>query len=205
MMRIRGRCFETRSADDPDWVKGTMACACCSSPARQAAWATLSPRPATSLSGGQGFTEVSACSAMRVMNSTVCTGYLPTAVSPESMTQSVPSRMAFATSEVSARVGWGFSIMLSSIWVAVITGVSAQWQASMIFFWSSGTFSGDISTPRSPRATMMPSASQMIWSRFTIASGFSIFAMIGMSVFNEWMKRRVSAMSIAVRTKESAM
>ena len=58
------------------------------------------------------------------------------------MTQSVPSRMAFATSEVSARVGWGFSIMLSSIWVAVITGVSAQWQASMIIFWSSGTFSG---------------------------------------------------------------
>ena len=29
--------------------------------------------------------------------------------------------MAFATSEASARVGRGFSIMLSSIWVAVIT------------------------------------------------------------------------------------
>jgi len=37
-------------------------------------------------------------------------------------------------SDTSARVGWGFSIMLSSICVAVITGFSAQWHASTIFF-----------------------------------------------------------------------
>ena len=35
------------------------------------------------------------------------TGYFPTAVSPESITASVPSRIAFATSEASARVGAG--------------------------------------------------------------------------------------------------
>jgi len=34
-------------------------------------------------------------------------GYLPLAVSPESMTQSAPSRTALATSEISARVGRG--------------------------------------------------------------------------------------------------
>ena len=48
-------------------------------------------------------------------------GYFPTAVSPESITAEVPSNTAFATSEISARVGVGFSIMDSSIWVAVMT------------------------------------------------------------------------------------
>ncbi len=51
------------------------------------------------------------------------TGYLPAAVSPESMTQSVPSRTALATSVTSARVGRGLRIMESSIWVAVMTGL----------------------------------------------------------------------------------
>ena len=49
-------------------------------------------------------------------------GKLPAAVSPDSMTQSVPSSTAFATSVASARVGRGFLIMLSSICVAVMTG-----------------------------------------------------------------------------------
>ena len=51
------------------------------------------------------------------------TGYLPTAVSPESITASVPSKMALATSETSARVGLGLSIIDWSICVAVITGL----------------------------------------------------------------------------------
>ena len=54
-----------------------------------------------------------------------CTGKLPAAVSPDSMTQSVPSRTALATSVASARVGRGFLTMLSSIWVAVMTGLPA--------------------------------------------------------------------------------
>src|SRR5882672_11210947 len=49
------------------------------------------------------------------------TGYLPTALSPESMTASVPSMTAFETSETSARVGIGLWIIDSIICVAVIT------------------------------------------------------------------------------------
>lgn len=56
---------------------------------------------------------------------TASTGKAPAAVSPLSMTQSVPSSTALATSVASARVGLGFLIMLSSIWVAVMTGLPA--------------------------------------------------------------------------------
>jgi hypothetical protein len=49
-------------------------------------------------------------------------GYSPTAVSPESITADVPSRIAFATSLASARVGSGECTIVSSICVAVITG-----------------------------------------------------------------------------------
>src|ERR1041385_4622415 len=52
---------------------------------------------------------------------TASTGYFPMEVSPESITTSVPSRTAFATSVTSARVGTGLSVIDSSIWVAVIT------------------------------------------------------------------------------------
>ena len=93
---------------------------------------------------------------------TVSTGYLPTAVSPLSITASAPSRRAFATSLASARVGLGFSVMDSSIWVATMTGLPLWLQASMIFFWSSGTSHGGISMPRSPLATMMPSLASII-------------------------------------------
>ena len=55
--------------------------------------------------------------------STASTGYIPIADSPESMTQSVPSRMALATSVASARVGLRLVVMDSSICVAVITGL----------------------------------------------------------------------------------
>src|SRR3989338_8763181 len=52
---------------------------------------------------------------------TASAGYCPTDVSPESITASVPSRMALATSDASALVGLGLLIMDSSIWVAVMT------------------------------------------------------------------------------------
>ena len=42
-------------------------------------------------------------------------GYLPTAVSPESIIALVPSYIAFATSVASARVGRGFATMDSNI------------------------------------------------------------------------------------------
>ena len=53
-------------------------------------------------------------SMMRVMVSTVSTGYFPTLVSPDSMSASAPSSTAFAASDASARVGREFSIKDSS-------------------------------------------------------------------------------------------
>lgn len=56
---------------------------------------------------------------------TASTGKAPAAVSPLSMTQSVPSSTALATSVASARVGLGFLIIDSNICVAVMTGLPA--------------------------------------------------------------------------------
>ena len=71
-----------------------------------------------------------ACSSVEVMIraivSTVCTGYSPTLVSPESITASAPSSTALATSEASARVGAGLEIIDSSIWVATMTGLACS-------------------------------------------------------------------------------
>ena len=50
------------------------------------------------------------------------------AVSAESISASVPSNTALATSLTSARVGAGDVIMLSSICVAVITGTPISTQ-----------------------------------------------------------------------------
>ena len=85
---------------------------------------------------------------------TASTGYAPIAVSAESITAEVPSRIAFATSLASARVGSACSTIDSSICVAVITGFPTSRQRRMICFWISGTVAPPISTPRSPRATI---------------------------------------------------
>ena len=100
----------------------------------------------------------------------------PMAVSAESITADVPSRIAFATSLASARVGSACSTIDSSICVAVITGFPASRQRRMIRFCSSGTVAAPISTPRSPRATITPSASVTMSSSASTASAFSIFA-----------------------------
>ena len=93
---------------------------------------------------------------------TVSTGYLPTEVSPESITASVPSSTALATSEASARVGREFSIIESSIWVATMTGFAFSRHSCTARFCTSGTWSSGSSTPRSPRATMTPSKASTI-------------------------------------------
>ena len=115
-------------------------------------------------------------SAIRFITSTASTGNSPTAVSPESMIAEVPSRIAFATSDASARVGSGWWIIDSSICVAVITGLPRSSARAMIRFCSSGTSAAPISTPRSPRATMTASDSARISSSAAIASAFSILA-----------------------------
>ena len=116
----------------------------------------------------------------------------------------MPSRIAFATSEASARVGSGAWIIDSSICVAVITGFPRSSERRMIRFCRSGTSAAPISTPRSPRATITASASRRISSSAATASAFSIFAITcagepdaSISVFS-------ACTSDAERTNESA-
>mmetsp|Transcript_10114 Transcript_10114/g.27224 ORF Transcript_10114/g.27224 Transcript_10114/m.27224 type:complete len:294 (-) Transcript_10114:50-931(-) len=147
----------------------------------------------------------SASSQMRRMIVTALSGNCPAAVSPESMTQSVPSSTAFATSPASARVGRGSPVMDSSICVAVTTGLPIRLHRPIIIFCAKNTFSGGISMPKSPRATMMASLASMMASMFFRPSSFSIFEMIlmflplGPKVF------RMNSTSAALCTKEAAM
>mmetsp|Transcript_27380 Transcript_27380/g.88435 ORF Transcript_27380/g.88435 Transcript_27380/m.88435 type:complete len:401 (+) Transcript_27380:185-1387(+) len=120
-------------------------------------------------------TMESASRAMDCMALTAARGYLPAAVSPESMTASVPSMTAWPTSVTSARVGRGFFCMESSIWVATMTGFPASLQARTMSFWCLKTCSKGISTPRSPRAIMMPSEASRMSSKFATPSWLSIF------------------------------
>ena len=109
---------------------------------------------------------------------TACTGNAPAAVSPDSMTQSVPSSTALATSVASARVGRGFLHIDSSICVAVITGLPTMLHFWIIIFWARKIFSVGISMPRSPRATMMASDASRMASKFCRPSWFSTLLMI---------------------------
>jgi len=85
---------------------------------------------------------------------TASSGYFPLAASPLNITASVPSKTAFSKSLTSARVGTGFSIMLSTICVAVITKRPACFARVMSNFCAKGTRFRPSSTPKSPRATM---------------------------------------------------
>ena len=99
----------------------------------------------------------SASSAAEAITRTASTGNQPVAVSPESISASVPSSTAFATSATSARVGSRERNIDSSIWVAVMTGLPSSLLLAMIFFCQNGTPYLSMFTPKSPRATMMPS------------------------------------------------
>ena len=125
-----------------------------------------------------GVTNGSIFSAILAITETASIGYFPFADSPESITQSVPSRIALATSFTSALVGLGFLIIESSIWVAVITTFPTALHLSIIIFWATGTSSTGISTPRSPLATMIPSDSSRISSKLSTPSWFSILEII---------------------------
>mmetsp|Transcript_22756 Transcript_22756/g.54077 ORF Transcript_22756/g.54077 Transcript_22756/m.54077 type:complete len:219 (-) Transcript_22756:398-1054(-) len=138
------------------------------------------------------------------MISTAPLGKLPLAVSPESMTASAPSSTALATSEHSARVGRGLLIIDSSICVATTHGLPACRHLLIIIFCSRKTFSGGISMPRSPRATMTPSVAARISSNLSRPSWFSILAMILMSLPSGPRTWRMNAMSAADCTKEAA-
>src|SRR5919202_7003854 len=94
--------------------------------------------------------------------STVSTGKRPVAVSADSITASVPSSTAFATSDTSARVGTGLWIIDSIICVAVMVSLFCSRARRIIFFCSAGTAASPTSTARSPRATMIPSDPRMM-------------------------------------------
>ncbi len=98
------------------------------------------------------------------------------AVSALSMTASVPSCTALATSLTSARVGTGLTIMLSIICVAVMTTLSCTRASLIMRFCSAGTAALPTSTARSPRATMMPSLALRMASSWGMASLRSILA-----------------------------
>ena len=72
----------------------------------------------------------------------------------------------------------------------------------MIRFWTLGTSSGGISTPRSPRATITASASSMISSSRPSAAGFSSLTMIPAALPTSL---RPSATSSGRCTKDSAI
>ena len=110
--------------------------------------------------------------------------------------------MAVATSEASARVGTGLSIMDSSICVATITGLPARRQPRTARFWIAGTCSAGSSTPRSPRATISASAWAMISSSRSTAEGFSSLAMMRA---RSPIRSRASMMSSGRCTKDSAI
>ena len=142
---------------------------------------------------------------MRAIASTARTGKLPAAVSAESITASVPSMTALATSSTSARVGIGDSTIDCSIWVAVITTRCRARVSRMIFFCRPGSSASPISTPKSPRATITTSLASITSARFSIASARSTLATSAASLPCERAIARASSMSAALRQNETAM
>ncbi len=120
------------------------------------------------------------------------------------MTASVESKIAFATSLASARVGRGAATIDCSIWVAVITGRPRARASAMARFCQIGTCAAGISTPRSPRATMTASLTSRISSSRSSASRFSSLATSNWSPPRASTRRRSSAMSSGLRTNERA-
>ena len=122
---------------------------------------------------------VAYCSSSHIIDAMVRTtfkGSTPTAVSPESITASVPDLTATLTSVTSALVGRVLRVMLSSIWVAVITGVLLSQHIRIISCCIRGTFAAGNSTPISPRAIIITSATSIMSCMCSTASGFSILA-----------------------------
>ncbi len=142
---------------------------------------------------------------MRAIVCTASVGCAPTLVSPDNINASAPSRTAFATSETSARVGLDAPIIVSSIWVATMTGFAFRRARAIARFCTSGTSSSGISTPRSPRAIMKPSKASMISSSRSTAWGFSILAMTGTRRPSSSMILATSAKSSADRTNDNAI
>ena len=121
-------CRLIHSAVEPDSVSARMAlqprwCAVNSAPIA-IDWSMRPKRLLVKSVSIDTSSAASASSAMAAICVIVSTGYLPAAVSALSITASVPSSTALATSLTSARVGTGLTIIDSIICVAVMTTLS---------------------------------------------------------------------------------
>ena len=112
--------------------------------------------------------------------------------------------MALATSETSARVGRGLSVMLSNIWVAMMVGLACLLQCVTISFWMRGILDRGNSMPRSPRATMITSAAATMEWILSTASRSSILATTGGSAPCRWSSRWTFCTASASRMKLTA-
>ena len=117
----------------------------------------------------------------------------------------MPSSTALATSDTSARVGTGDSIIDSIICVAVIVTLLSSLAMRIMRFCSAGTAASPTSTARSPRATMIPSDAFRISSRLPIASKRSIFAIISARPPLARVSSRAMYMSAALLGNDTAM
>ena len=140
----------------------------------------------------------------RTMASTASTGNCPAAVSADSITASVPSIAALATSDTSARVGTGLEIIDSIICVAVMTALFLSRAARIMRFCNAGTTASPTSTARSPRATMMASLASRISSSAAIASARSILAISMALPPASRMRSRACRMSAPERGNDTA-
>ena len=84
-------------------------------------------------------------------------------------------------SVTSALVGLGLCFIDSNISVATIAIFLCFLHILTIFFWQTGNSSNGISTPKSPRATIIPSLTLMISSKLSIPICDSILEIIFMS------------------------
>ena len=141
--------------------------------------------------------------------SSICTariGCAPAAVSPDSMIASALCATAVAASLTSARVGRDSVRIDSSTCVASTVGTPRSRARRSTSRCTRGTRCSGISRPRSPRATITPSATARISSSLSIASGRSSLAMIGTSGRpSRAVIARAATMSAADWTKLSAM
>ena len=112
---------------------------------------------------------------------TAFTGYLPDAVSPESITASVPSIIRICDIRCFGPCGYGiFAHGFQHLGGSYNRFVCLDCLVDNMFLYCRNLFRFH-STPRSPLATIIASATFKISSRFSTASGFSILAMTGIS------------------------
>jgi hypothetical protein len=117
----------------------------------------------------------STSSTIRVIVRIDSTGYLPTLVSPESITASGSVEYRVGDIGGLGPGGPGLVIIESSIWVATMTGLAFSRHSWTALFCTTGTRSSGSSAPRSLRATMIPSKAAATASRLATASGSSSF------------------------------